>query len=558
MPLTAKMREHCERAGMPAGLADEKQREWYDANEDKVMEAIRSGGKPPEKKEPEKKPETTSVAGRFESDPDAVRKAIEAIEKQRKDLKKLIRERSSAAGLTDDQRTTIMDDASDETEALRMILDKQAENQRAAMGGTPDGKGGTQPANFWPKVQQTGDGGSRLREAIGSSFVMRCLGDLGVRKESIEKAFPVAERKDGWDDKRFRFMPAIELGKKMLESRGYDCEGVAPDVLARAIMGSPGDIAMLGNADRIRYDGGGHTTGQFANITLDAMNKTLLVGYNEREFTWRQVFKQGPSARDFKNLHRIRIGDVTMPVIWPEGSEMDEASTTDQKVSYCVESYGQVIRFGWQALVNDDMSAFSVIPRRQGEAFARLVNKTAWTQITSNPTMSYDSIALFSNASGARKQDNLDSGAISETTLGTARKLLRLMKGLNTRQGNESEQILDLEAMFLVVPAALETLARRYLNSEYLADASLFQVVNQFKSMKLVVEPELDAASAADYYVFANPNQIDNVEVTFLQGYESPVARQFVDNETWSLSYQMAQVFAAKPIDHRGMIMFDN
>jgi hypothetical protein len=131
--------------------------------------------------------------------------------------------------------------------------------------------------------------------------------------------------------------------------------------------------------------------------------------------------------------------------------------------------------------------------------------------------------------------------------------LMRVMKGENTPEGTESSDILNLMPAYLVVPAALETTAEVLINSIYDPASSGAGTFNSTRSLQLVVEPVLDAASAKAFYLFANPTRIETVEVTFLAGQETPQVREVRDEHTLASTYYILQSVAAKALDYRGV-----
>lgn len=104
------------------------------------------------------------------------------------------------------------------------------------------------------------------------------------------------------------------------------------------------------------------------------------------------------------------------------------------------------------------------------------------------PTMS-DGKALFhsdhSNLAGS-------GAAIGDTTLSAARLALRTMKGL------DGETLIEVSPKYLVVPAAQETLAEKYLAIIAPAQATN---VNVFSGkLELIVEPRLDTTTSAGMF----------------------------------------------------------
>ena len=68
-----------------------------------------------------------------------------------------------------------------------------------------------------------------------------------------------------------------------------------------------------------------------------------------------------------------------------------------------------------------------------------------------------------------------------------------------------------------------------------------------------IIDPLLDADSTTAWYLFAEPSRIDTVEVTFLQGQETPQVRSVLSEEKLSMTYYVLQSVGAKALNHRGI-----
>ena len=386
---------------------------------------------------------------------------------------------------------------------------------------------------------------------VSTALQLRAMSAAGCSQASIDKLVPADKRGKNWTD--FRDSSLLNLCRECLIIDGYSARAIGklsnPDI-AKAAFGFVNATALRNSGEAT------HVTGSLAEITRDAVNKSLIAGYTEAPQTWKGPMRQAASVPDFKQIHRIRLGAVSNLPIWPDNTVPESAQLSNEKVSYAVEARAEKVSFSWQLFVNDDMDALSRVPKLMGDAAARTVNAAAWAQITGNPTMSYDSVSLFSTATGSRKRSNYASGSASPTTstLGTMTSLMRLMRGLNTPEGNESQDILNLTPKYFIVPATLETTAKVLVQSSAEPAATYNSgVYNPNGYLQLVVEPLLDASSTTAWYLFADPVRVDTVEVTFLQGQETPVTNDWIDQETLSRNFTIIQTFAAKAIDHRGM-----
>lgn len=304
-----------------------------------------------------------------------------------------------------------------------------------------------------------------------------------------------------------------------------------------------------------------HVTGTFSNVLLDAAKKTLLAAYEEANVTYPVWTRQAPSTVDFKTINRIRLGEIPDPDIVPENGIYGEAAVSDSKETYRVEKYGNIFSISLEAIINDDLNAISRIPAQQGAAMRRKINKVVYAILTANAALS-DAIALFHASSHG---SNLDTTALSATALNVGWTIMAVQTGLTTGV------ILNLQPRYLIVPPALAATALRLVGS--LADPSNVAgttedaarpnynsgVLNLYgPNGSRPLTPVVDACissseSATAWYLAAEPNQIDTVEVCFLQGEETPYLEREEGFSVDAVRYKVRQTFGAKAVDYRGL-----
>jgi ATP-dependent protease ClpP protease subunit len=390
----------------------------------------------------------------------------------------------------------------------------------------------------------------RHRAAIRAGLMVRCLNNGQRTAAQLEEALPEKDRPADWKD--FSRMSLLAIAEQSLLADGWSHEAVRrlnPTQVAQAALGFGRNIGISAAA-------GLHTTGSLLEVTRDAVNKVMTSAYVETPSTWRTVGRQGASVPDFKEKHVVKLSGAGNVPVWTDNTSPDEAKLANEKEKYAVEARAEKISFSWRLIINDDLDALSRRPQIMGNAMARTVNAFFWQQITANGTMS-DGVALFSVASGARKKANLITGSATPTTdtVGQMRKLLRLMVGLNTPEGNVAEDILNLTPKYLVGPATLETTILKLIRSTADPAASGNSgVYNTAGGLEPVIEPLLDGNSATAFYLFADPASIDTVEISFLVGQETPFTHEWMDNETMAQCFTIIQTWGGKAIDWRGMI----
>ena len=389
-------------------------------------------------------------------------------------------------------------------------------------------------------VNLISEGRDRKRADFQTALVIRCLNNAGAKPETVAREVPESTRIGDWQD--FQYATLLDIARECLEWDGVrrdKISGMSNDDIARAAL---------------------HTTGNFTKLTADAANKSMQVGYTEFPATWLGPMRQAASVPDFKTIHRMRLGAIPNLPIWPDNSDPIQSSMKDAEETYAVEAYSTEISFSFRLLINDDLDAISRMPFQLGSAAKRTINAIAWQQLTDNPTMEDAQALLLETATGNRQRSNLTTGSATPTvtTIGTMKDKMRQMRGENTPEDNESDDILNIEPVYLVLPSALETVGLQLVRSIADPATNLSSAVhNPTRNLIPIIEPRLDANSATAFYLFASPSQIDTIEVTFLQGQEEPQIRSWIDDRSLSQMFAVMQTFGAKAMNHRGIQRHD-
>lgn len=252
-----------------------------------------------------------------------------------------------------------------------------------------------------------------------------------------------------------------------------------------------------------------HGTADFPLLLAATANKRLRRAYDEAKPSYLAWTKSG-TAKDFKTISSIGLGEFGNVPELPEGATITRATIGESREQWAVISYGMAVSITRQAIINDDLRALNQTIPRLGNAAARTRNAVAYAKLTANGAMS-DSVALF-HATHA----NLGTaGVISNTTLTEARKLMRLQKGINTAV------TLDIIPRFMLIPVELEVTASSWLNAAT-SPTQVSEVNFHFNKLQIVSDPQLSLNSATAWYMAADPAQVGTIEVTTLEGYETP------------------------------------
>lgn len=393
----------------------------------------------------------------------------------------------------------------------------------------------------------------KFYNAVRDGIISRAM--VGVsRRPAFEGRKPTA----GYQD--FERMGLRRIAEEILRRGGVDVNRLTPQQIAMVAMGHKPTISRMKYSGIMRAGEAYHTTGIFPNLLLDAANKTLLAGYDEHPGTWQMWGRQAPSVPDFKEINRIRFSESPDLLVVPENKDYAEGPTSDYREKYVVEKFGRLFTVSWETVVNDDLDAISRIPAMHGSAARRTQNRIFYAALTANAAMA-DGVALFHST-----HSNLDASGAPPSVA----ELNAAYTAMRTQTGLDGSTIINVTPQFLIVPAALEATAYQLIGS--IADPSTTTATNEdaaragFNSgttniygpqgprrLTVIAEPELDGNSATAWYLAASNSSIDTIELSYLQGEESPV----LENE-WNLlndtyTYKIRQTFGVKPIDWRGM-----
>jgi hypothetical protein len=403
------------------------------------------------------------------------------------------------------------------------------------------------PVGSSVKVTESAD--DKLATAMSDGLVLRSMSNIHRRG----KYDPFDGKKPAAGGEDFASLDLYRVAEAFLARTNAPIHRMSKRDVAMAAMGHRPTMERY----RIERSGIYNTTGSFANLLLDASKKSLLAGYVEAQYTWNIWARQAPSTNDFKAINRIRFSEIPNLEAVPEVQPYPEVSLTDSKESYQVEKYGSKFSVSWETVVNDDLDAMSRIPQMQGVAARRLQNAKVYEVLTSNPTMN-DSNALFSASHASGSNTSGSAAAPSVTTLNNG------FKAMMTQTGMTAGTVIAVEPRYIIVPANYRATTLQLLGSS--ADpvvggsaAGNSNTLNIYgpngpsNGLTAVVEPLLDLSSTTNWYLAADPSQIDTVELCFLSGEESPVLESEWDFDKDAWIFKIRQTFGVKAIDWRGL-----
>lgn len=329
---------------------------------------------------------------------------------------------------------------------------------------------------------------------------------------------PVAEAAPGAQELRGHSM--VELARESLQREGLQANFGDNMELARQAINS---------------------TSTFPAIMANLANKSVMVGFNEAETTY-QIWAGKGSNRDFKEAARVALSEAGNLELVPEGGQFQQDFLGEASARTKVATYGKLFSLTRQAIINDDLGLFSKIATKYGSAAKRLVNKMVYAQLTGNVKMQ-DNVALFDSKHG---NVAATGEALSVKAIAKAITAMRRQKGIT------GDATLNITPKYLVVPPELEMVAYQIVNSTAAVDGVNSGVVNPYKG-RFVVVADAELTDPDAWYLVADASQHDTIEVTYLNGVETPRLETRQGFDVDGIEYKVAFDCGVSALDFRGV-----
>lgn len=330
-------------------------------------------------------------------------------------------------------------------------------------------------------------------------------------------------------------IPVAEAAPGAQELRGHSMVELAREALQReGLKANYGDNMELARQAI-------NSTSTFPAIMANLANKSVMVGFNEAETTY-QIWAGKGSNRDFKEAARVALSEAGNLELVPEGGQFQQDFLGEASARTKVATYGKLFSLTRQAIINDDLGLFSKIATKYGSAAKRLVNKMVYAQLTGNVKMQ-DNVALFDSKHG----NVAGTGeALSVKAIAKAITAMRRQKGIT------GDATLNITPKYLVVPPELEMTAYQIVNSTAAVDGVNSGVVNPYKG-RFVVVADAELTDPDAWYLVADATQHDTIEVTYLNGVETPRLETRQGFEVDGIEYKVAFDCGVSALDFRGL-----
>lgn len=406
-----------------------------------------------------------------------------------------IRQRVATAGLPAEFADTLISSGVSIEHTPARILDEMA--ARGTRPGLPANAG----------ARTTPESIEAIRTAVAESILHR--------HNPVEYKLTEAGR-------NYRGLSILEVARRVLESDGVSTTGMTKMELAGRAL---------------------HTTSDFPNILANVANKTLQAGYKQEQRTFLPVGTRS-DAVDFKQKSSLILGEGSNLDKVNEKGEFTRGTIGEGKEAWQIASYGKVFGITRQALINDDLGAFTRLPSMMGNAGVRLENDIFWGILIANAALA-DGVTLFH-----ANHKNLLTGGTSVLAL---QGLTDMRKQFRQQKGLDGNQTLNLEMKTIVVNSSLETTAEQLISSLVVPTAAASAIPQFIRSLQPIVEPRLDAISATVWFGFCDPSQQESIEYGYLEGQEGVYLETRIGFDVDGVELKARHDFGAKAVNFRGV-----
>ena len=170
------------------------------------------------------------------------------------------------------------------------------------------------------------------------------------------------------------------------------------------------------------------TTGDLPNLLTASGNRVLLGAYQAAQSALKLLARQS-TVVDFRKKSLLRLGEMETLELVPESGEVTSGGVAEAAESYALGTYAKIFSLTRQAMINDDLGAFSDITGAMGRAAAETEAQTLASLLTqangAGPFMA-DALRLFNSQHGNLANAGTPIGVAG---LSAGRQAMRVQKG---------------------------------------------------------------------------------------------------------------------------------
>ena len=222
-------------------------------------------------------------------------------------------------------------------------------------------------------------------------------------------------------------------------------------------------------------------TPDFKYIVDDIANKILTNGFLNAPVSYKE-WTRSVLVSDFREATLNDNSAYKKLTKNEEGQEIQHIGEMETHSEvFKLETFANIFSVSREAYICDELEVLKNTPKLMGEAAAKTVEDTLWNVLASNPMMADGKTLLHAD------HGNIVSGTLNDSSFDLARSAMAFQK--------TNDVLMNLEPTHLLVPKALESIARKIVREQY-PDGSV----------KVLASSHLDKISNKDWYLVSNVN----------------------------------------------------
>lgn len=316
-----------------------------------------------------------------------------------------------------------------------------------------------------------------------------------------------------------------------LTEKGYAFQNRTAIEVCRMILEMNGqNTQRLGTHDLIKK--AFHSTSDFTSILENVGRMRLQKAYESVPQIFRSFGVEG-TLKDFKIQKVVALGEAPALEKLGEGGEIKFGTIGDSGEQYRLYTYAKGLAVTRETIINDELQAFGKLAAAFGRAAAHLENRVALKEaVLDNPTMA-DGSAIFHN-----NHKNLSTGAaVSKTSISGLKAKLK-------KQTDDKGQVLDLNAKWILAGPDNESTIKEILAGQ--------NTTGGFNVHAGEFAPLITAAISDNaHYLIADPNQVEGLEYSYLEGARGLQTETLNHPDTLGIVIRNWIDFGAKVINYR-------
>ena len=434
-------------------------------------------------------------------------------------------------GLSDEEYRKFITDGTNALEATRKLIAIAQAKLKAA------------PASGMDTTVQA-DETDKFRSAAETAMLLRS----GYPSAKLDQKLVT-----GVEKSEFRGGSVLGLAKYCLDKSGVrNAHYMSNSEVARMIIDSSARATTSqGSAD-------------FPYILAAAANKFLMKGYTEASTTY-QLWVGTQPLNDFKQNKLVNTTGMSDMNVVKESENPKFGVMSDKGEYMTLYKIGMAWNLSFEAITNDDKSAFSSVPEKFARSIARKKNRDAYTFLFgtagAGPTMNEDSHTLIDTT----YHKNLGTPAVPSTAaLADVRSLLRKIL-LPKPDKTSVNQYTNAAIKNIITGTKYESSWEVVLNSPTVIATSAMansqanpMAINPFagKGIQLIIDPIIDELTANGFWAATDTNEIQHIVQGTLAGEEAPQIRSAPSEigQSRGIVYDVMSIYTFGAADWRGLV----